>query len=100
MLKKRILLILSLLNLHSMEHPHKVKKTHSRSNSTGSQEFVTINILPDKKDSQEIKNDAAERRNQLKIAAIAAASAIIAAGLTAAVTLTVHFTEKCDPKDS
>ena len=88
--KIQALILLFMCNLQGMEHEQHPKKTKSRS---GSNEFVTINILPDKKDSQEIKNDREERKNQLKIAAIAATSAIIGAGLTAAVTLTIHFTE-------
>lgn len=86
--------LMVMLNLQGMEIEETVKhsKHHTKSRS-GSNEFVTINILPSKKDSQEIKNDKEDRKNQLKIAAIAACSAITAAGLTAAITLTIHFTE-------
>ena len=85
-------LLFFLFNLHGMESEEHAKGHHGKPRS-GSQEFVTINILPSKKDSQEVKNEKEDRKNQLKIAAIAATSAIIGAGLTAAVTLTIHFTE-------
>ena len=92
MFKNPICLLLFLANIpiSSMEEGHH-KKTKSRS---GSNEFVTINILPTKEDKKDEEiNKKEDRRNQLKIAAIAATSAIIGAGLTAAVTLTIHFTE-------
>ena len=93
MYKKQICLLLFLHNIQTMELEEHHKKIKPRS---GSNEFVTINILP-QKDSSEIKLEEAdkkeERKTQLKVAAIAAVSAIVGAGLTAAVTLTIHFTE-------
>lgn len=95
-MKIQTYLLVFMLNLQGMEleESHKYTKHHSKPRSN-SNEFVTINIIPSKKDSEDIKNEKEDRKNQLKIAAIAATSAIIGAGLTAAVTLTIHFTE-CD----
>ncbi len=89
---KKYMCLLLVINLFGMEEDTHKHKHYSKPRS-GSQEFVTINILPDKTTKSELADKKEERRAKLKIAAIAAASAIISAGLTAAVTLTIHFTE-------
>lgn len=79
--------------ISSMELEEHHKKTKSRS---GSNEFVTINILPQKEDKKEDHLEKKEdRKTQLKVAAIAAAAAVASAGITAAITLTISFTH-CD----
>ena len=74
-----------------MEEEHH-KKSKSRS---GSNEFVTINILPPKEPKDGETEKKQDRNTQLKVAAIAACSAIAAAGITATVTLTIQFS-KCE----
>jgi len=67
------------------------QKHHQRSNSG---ETIVINIDSPKHNTEELENAKEERKNKLQKARLVAISAVIASGLTALVSLIIHF-EKC-----
>lgn len=90
-----LLLLVIFPRLAGMDDSEEQKPKHHTKSRSGSNEFVTINILPaqvPKVEPKDEKNSTEDRKNKLGIAAIAAASAICASGITAAVTLTIHYT--------